>query len=141
MIYFNYDWSKYENIIANSCYNQTNLAELLGISQARLNNYILDKREPDFAFIVKFCKFFKITPNDLFGFESTINYNNIYDNTAKVVKVVDDFINLHKIKMDSDSKAQLVAGLTVKLLSTPKEKQDSVISCVLEWEAGKRAVV
>lgn len=128
-------------IIETSSYSQSAVARHFGISSQRLNQYLTNKNEPDLAFIVKFCDFFGITPNILLGYEASIDKTSIYDSAAKVVAVVENFITLHKIKMDTENKAQLIAGLIVKILSTPKEEQATVVKCVLEWEADKRAIV
>lgn len=128
-------------ILENSTFSQSALARHFGMSSQRINQYLTNKREPDLAFIVKFCDFFGITPNNLLGYETSIDKTSIYDSAAKVVTVVENFITLHKIKMDAENKAQLIAGLIVKILSTPKEEQATVVKCVLEWEADKRAIV
>lgn len=128
-------------ILENSTFSQSALARHFGMSSQRINQYLTNKREPDLAFIVKFCDFFGITPNNLLGYETSIDKTSIYDSVAKVVAVVENFITLHKIKMDTENKAQLIAGLIVKILSTPKEEQATVVKCVLEWEADKRAIV
>lgn len=128
-------------ILENSTFSQSALARHFGMSSQRINQYLTNKREPDLAFIVKFCDFFGITPNNLLGYETSIDKTSIYDSAAKVVAVVENFITLHKIKMDTENKAQLIAGLIVKILSTPKEEQATVVKCVLEWEASKRAIV
>lgn len=128
-------------ILENSTFSQSALARHFGMSSQRINQYLTNKREPDLAFIVKFCDFFGITPNNLLGYETSIDKTSIYDSAAKVVAVVENFITLHKIKMDTENKAQLIAGLIVKILSTPKEEQATVVKCVLEWETDKRAIV
>lgn len=128
-------------IIENSSYSQSALARHFGISSQRLNQYLTNKNEPDLAFIIKFCDFFGITPNNLLGYETAVDKNSVYDSATKVVTVVENFFELHKIKMSTEKKAQLVAGLIIKILSTPKEEQATVVKCVLEWEADKRAVV
>lgn len=128
-------------ILENSTFSQSALARHFGMSSQRINQYLTNKREPDLAFIVKFCDFFGITPNNLLGYETSIDKTSIYDSAAKVVAVVESFITLHKIKMDTENKAQLIAGLIVKILSTPKEEQATVVKCVLEWEADKQAIV
>lgn len=125
-------------ILENSTFSQSALARHFGMSSQRINQYLTNKREPDLAFIVKFCDFFGITPNNLLGYETSIDKTSIYDSAAKVVAVVENFITLHKIKMDTENKAQLIAGLIVKILSTPKEEQATVVKCVLEWEADSR---
>jgi transcriptional regulator with XRE-family HTH domain len=48
---------------------QTDVAKGLGISQASVNAWENDKRQPSIDMILKICDYFKVTPNYLFGFE------------------------------------------------------------------------
>lgn len=110
-------------IIETSSYSQSAVARHFGISSQRLNQYLTNKNEPDLAFIIKFCDFFGITPNNLLGYETNIDKTSIYDSAAKVVTVVENFITLHKIKMDAENKAQLIAGLIVKFYPRLKKNK------------------
>ena len=64
----------------------------------------------------------------------------IYNKVSTVVKVVEDFITDHKLKIDSEKKAQIIAGLTVKLLNTPPNDQAKIIEFALDWELNKQIV-
>ena len=57
-------------IVENSGESQSTIAERLGVSQPRLNQYLNGKREADQAFITRFCRYFHTTPNSLFEFEA-----------------------------------------------------------------------
>jgi transcriptional regulator with XRE-family HTH domain len=57
-------------VVENSGESQTAVAERLGISQPRLNQYLNGKREADYAFVAKFCRYFSVTPNYLFEFDT-----------------------------------------------------------------------
>lgn len=47
---------------------QQQAADILEISQSRLNQYLKNRREPDSKMLMRICKAFNTTPNYLFGF-------------------------------------------------------------------------
>lgn len=104
----------------NSC-SQSSLARYFGISSQRVNQYLSDKREPDFAFILKFCKYFNITPNQLFGYEEyskledkiNISKENLRNIVYTAYKVFDEYISKQKPKEDIETTAQKIADVCV----------------------------
>ncbi len=111
-----------KEILNSSMYTQTDLANHLGISQPRLNQYLTEKREPDLSFIVKFCDFFNITPNVLFGYESphgvlsdniTIQADTLRDIVYTAYKIFAEHIALQKTKEDLETTAQNIANICV----------------------------
>lgn len=82
-------------IISSSKYTQTDLANQFGISQPRFNQYLTGKREPDLAFIVKFCDFFNITPDVLLGYKNTPNTpDDISLSENKFIEIISTAFNV-----------------------------------------------
>jgi transcriptional regulator with XRE-family HTH domain len=52
---------------------QNELADKLGISNQRLNNWMIGKSSVDMDYLYKICKILKISPNTMFNYESDIN--------------------------------------------------------------------
>ena len=109
-------------IINSSKYTQTDLANQFGISQPRFNQYLTGKREPDLAFIVKFCDFFNITPDVLLGYKNTTNTPNdkiiipadtLRDIVYTAYKVFAEHTALQKPKEDLETTAQKIADVCV----------------------------
>ena len=109
-------------IINSSTYTQTDLANHFGISQPRFNQYLTGKREPDIAFIVKFCDFFNITPNVLLGYESAPNVptgniiipaDTLRDIVYTAYKVFAEYTTCQKPKEDLETTAQKIADVCV----------------------------
>jgi len=48
--------------------SDTEVARRLGLSQSRYANYVVDKREPDFATFIRICRVLGTTPDRLLGF-------------------------------------------------------------------------
>jgi transcriptional regulator with XRE-family HTH domain len=48
--------------------SDTEVARRLGLSQSRYANYVANKREPDFATLVRICRVLGTTPDLLLGF-------------------------------------------------------------------------
>lgn len=46
------------------------VARRLGLSQSRYANYVVDKREPDFATFIKICRVLGTTPDLLLDFDA-----------------------------------------------------------------------
>lgn len=44
------------------------VARRVGLSQSRYANYVVDKREPDLATLVRICRVLKVTPDLLLDF-------------------------------------------------------------------------
>lgn len=109
------------HIIEDSPYTQTEVANRLGVSQPRFNQYLSEKREPDIEFILKFCKFFNITPNKLFGYEEyskledkiNISEENLRNIVYTAYKVFDEYISRQKPKEDIEKTAQKIADVCV----------------------------
>ena len=51
--------------------SDTEVARRLGLSQSRYANYVVNKREPDFATFIKICRVLGTTPDLLLGFGAT----------------------------------------------------------------------
>lgn len=110
------------NIIAAASFSQSAVARHFGISSQRFNQYLTGKREPDLAFIVKFCDFFNITPNMLLGYENTPNTPNdniiipadtLRDIVYTAYKVFAEHTALQKPKEDLETTAQKIADVCV----------------------------
>lgn len=55
---------------------QQQAANILEISQSRLNQYLKNRREPDSKMLIRICKTFNTTPNFLFGFNELSHEEN-----------------------------------------------------------------
>ncbi len=75
--------NRMRDIVVASGQSQAYLSRMFGISQPRFNQYLTGKREPDLAFIKKFCDFFHITPNTLLGYDNKPIVNDNYINISE----------------------------------------------------------
>ena len=55
---------------------QQQAANILEISQSRLNQYLKNRREPDSKMLIRICKTFNTTTNFLFGFNELSHEEN-----------------------------------------------------------------
>ncbi len=75
---------KMKEVLQASKISQYKAAEMLGVSQPRLNQWLNNGREPGQQDIVAFCNVFKVTPNFLYGFES----NTVSDEDLALLNAV-----------------------------------------------------
>ena len=52
--------------------NQQSFADILGISQTTVSQWLMGKKKPSYDSICLICKKFEVNPNALFGIESDI---------------------------------------------------------------------
>ena len=119
-------------LVNNSGKSQTVIAEKLGISQPRLNQYLNGKREPDYAFLVKFCRYFDTTPNYLFNFSSDDLNEPILDCAINIIKNIEIWANEHKIFYSPEAKAELFRLIFKKMYNLPEKQLESKIPDFLE---------
>lgn len=118
-----------KSLVENTKESQTAVAEMLGISQPRLNQYLNGRREPDNDFIVRFCKFFNVTPNYLFGFseeEEELSLNSI-DYIEEVIETVEFWLNKNRMKLDPKNKAKLIVTLYEETRHLPEKSRNEKI--------------
>ncbi|MBQ8464762.1 MAG: helix-turn-helix transcriptional regulator [Alphaproteobacteria bacterium] len=119
-------------VVENSGESQTAVAAKLGVSQPRLNQYLNEKREADYAFVSKFCHYFHITPNYLFEFESSNLNEDAVDCFINIVEKIEDWSQKHKVFYDPIDKAELVRLIYRKVYDLPEQKRNSKIIDFLE---------
>lgn len=69
---------------------QQELADLLGKSKSVISNWERGENSPDLESIEKMCKIFKITPNELFGWEKNPEYEKYKENLEKYQREIDE---------------------------------------------------
>ncbi len=127
-------------IVENSGESQTFVAEQLGVSQPRLNQYINGKREADYAFIAKFCRYFHTTPNYLFEFESNDLGEQAIDCFANVIEKVEAWALAHKVFYEPKDKAELIRLIFTKVYNLPEKQRNAKIIDFMEvYETIKKA--
>lgn len=139
---------KVRDLLAERNINLSEASRRIGKNVAYLQQYII-KRSPRYLGERErkaLAKLLSINEQELTDIplipqpvEQVIS-DNIYNRVASVVKIVEDFQNDHQLKIDSEKKAQLIAGLVVKLLNTPVNQQDEVIKFAIDWELNKQIV-
>ena len=127
-------------LVENSGQSQATVAENLGVSQPRLNQYINGKREADYAFIAKFCKYFHTTPNYLFEFESDDLGDEAIDCFINVIEKVETWALNHKVFYDPSDKAELIRLIFNKVYDLPEKQRNAKIIDFMEvYETIKKA--
>lgn len=127
-------------IVENSGESQTFVAEKLGVSQPRLNQYINGKREADYAFVAKFCRYFHTTPNYLFEFESEDTSEQTLDCFVSIVEKVEAWALNHKVFYEPADKAELIRLIFKKVYDLPEKQRDAKIIDFMEvYETLKKA--
>ena len=127
-------------VVENSGESQTAVAEKLGVSQPRLNQYINGKREADYAFLVKFCQYFHITPNYLFEFDSQILDEHSLDCFVSILEKIEAWALSHKVFYDPSDKAELIRLIFKKVYDLPeKQRDDKIVDFMEVYETLKRA--
>ena len=119
-------------VVENSGESQTSVAEKLGVSQPRLNQYLNGKREADYAFIAKFCRYFHITPNYLFEFDN----NNINEQTldcfVNIIDGIESWATKHKIIYNQTDKNELIRLIFKKVYDLPEKQRSTKIADIME---------
>lgn len=128
--------------------SQAELGKMIGCSQQHIQRLELGfDTKPDK--IILLSKYLNLPVEDILS-EKWLNVINktatpkpsgdIYNTVATVVKVVEDFLNDRHKKLSAEKKAQLIAGLVVKLSTTPQEEQQKLIEFATSLELEKQAV-
>lgn len=129
-----------KNIIEISGYSQAELANKFGISQPRLNQYLSEKREPDLAFIVRFCDFFHITPNHLLGYadkpivtEGSINITeqDFRDTIYTAYTTLCDFILTHNKKQTTEEIGTNLARICYNAAKVESSERKGIIKGIV----------
>jgi len=121
-----------KSVVENSGLSQTAVAEKLGISQPRLNQYLNGKREADYAFVAKFCRFFEVTPNYLFEFDTDDVTEQALDYFSEIVKSIETWALDHNVSLKPDDKVNLVRLIYKKIHDLPLAQQKLKISDIME---------
>lgn len=139
---------KVRDLLAEHNINLSEASRRIGKNVAYLQQYII-KRSPRYLGERErkaLAKLLNINEQELTDIPLTSQpveqdvSDSIYNQVASVVKIVEDFQNDHHLKIESEKKAQLIAGLVVKLLNTPVSQQDEVIKFAIDWELNKQVV-
>ena len=127
-------------VVENSGESQISVAEKLGVSQPRLNQYINGKREADYHFVAKFCRYFHTTPNYLFEFDSDVLNEQALDCFINIIEKVESWAISHKIFYDPSDKAELIRLIFKKVYDLPEKQRDAKIIDFMEvYETLKKA--
>ena len=129
-----------KSVVENSGESQTAVAEHLGVSQPRLNQYINGKREADYAFVVKFCRYFHITPNYLFEFDSDDLDDPALDCFVSIIEKIETWALNHKVFYAPSDKAELIRLIFKKVYDLPEKQRNAKIIDFMEvYETLKKA--
>lgn len=128
--------------------SQTELGKMIGCSQQHIQRLELGfDTKPDKILLLS--KYLNLPVEDIISakwlnviekISTPKPSNDVYTTVATVVKVVEDFLNDNQKKLPSEKKAQLIAGLVMKLASTPQEEQQRLIEFATSLELEKQAV-
>ena len=121
-----------KSVVENSGLSQTAVAEKLGISQPRLNQYLNGKREADYAFVAKFCRFFSITPNFLFEFDDDGSTDRVLNCFSHIIKQAESWALAHNVTLAPEDKAELVRFIYKKVHTLSQKQQDASIDDFME---------
>ena len=129
-----------KSVVENSGESQSAVAEKLGVSQPRLNQYINGKREADYAFVAKFCRYFHITPNYLFEFDSEDLGDQALDCFVNIIEKIETWALNHKVFYDPADKAELIRLIFKKVYALPEKQRNAKIIDFMEvYETLKKA--
>lgn len=129
-----------KDIVLASGQSQAYLANIFGISQPRFNQYLTGKREPDLAFIVKFCDFFKITPNTLLGYDNkpivagnniVISEQDFRDTVYTAYTTLYDFIVDNNKKPTPDEIGQKLAKICYNAAKLSPQERKGIIKGIV----------
>ena len=127
-------------VVENSGESQTAIAEKLGVSQPRLNQYINGKREADYAFVAKFCRYFHTTPNYLFEFDSEDIDEQALDCLVNIIERIESWTISRKVFYDPADKAELIRLIFKKVYDLPEKQRNAKIIDFMEvYETLKKA--
>lgn len=134
--------TKMKSIVRNACESQASLAEKLGISQPRMNHYLNGKREPDIAFLLKFCKYFGKTLNDLFddftSYATTEEVN--IDILSLIICKVEEWLQDNSLALKPKDKAEAISLIYKKIIKIPSDRRNEKIIDFMEiYESLKKA--
>ena len=128
-------------VVENSGESQTAVAEKLGVSQPRLNQYLNGKREANYAFIAKFCRYFNITPNYLFEFDADDLNEQALDCFVCIVESIEKWAIKHKVVYEPEDKGELARLIFRKVYSLSNNQRESKIADFLEvYETLKKGI-
>lgn len=128
-------------VVENSGESQTAIAEKLGISQPRLNQYLNGKREADYAFVAKFCRYFNTTPNFLFEFDSNELNEQALDCFVSISETLENWATKHKVFYGPADKAELIRLIFKKVYGLSEKQRENKISDFLEvYETLKKGI-
>ena len=94
--------------------DQESAAQMLGLSQPGLNNFLTGKRSPKADFLQKFCRIFQVSPNYLMGYdEPTTSYmpkDEIIDRNVvqMIIKKIKEWEDKNNYTYSDDAKADLI---------------------------------
>lgn len=57
-----------KQIMSDNSLTQQKLADILGVNQTTISQWLLDNKKPSYDNIMLICEKFGITPNELFGY-------------------------------------------------------------------------
>ena len=130
-------------VVENSGESQTAVAARLGVSQPRLNQYINGRREADYAFVAKFCRYFHITPNFLFEFEGddvSALPGDAVDCFTNIIEKVEAWTISHKVFYEPSDKAELIKLIFKRVYDLPEKQRNAKIIDFMEvYETLKKA--
>ncbi|PKR55069.1 helix-turn-helix domain-containing protein [Thalassospira marina] len=96
------------------------VAELAGLSSAyTLYGYESDRREPNFASLLRLCDTLRVTPNELFEYQEFDRHL-----FRDVIVAVDAFMESHSRKIDAEKRAELYIAVYDALSSEPDKLRD-----------------
>lgn len=127
-------------IVENSGESQSTIAERLGVSQPRLNQYLNGKREADQAFITRFCRYFHTTPNSLFEFGAEELSEDALNLFANIIEKVEVWSLNRKVFYEPADKAELIKLIFKKVFDLPETQRNAKIIDFMEvYESFKKA--
>lgn len=97
------------------------VAKAAGLSSAQtLYGYEKNRREPDFASLLRLCNVLNITPNELFDYPD-------FDRAlmADVMMAIDDFMTTHRRRVEPETRAQLCFAVYDALVAEPDKLRGS----------------
>lgn len=103
-----------KTLLATSHQSQATFAELLGITRARLSNYITGRSEPDYATLVRIADMFQVSTDYLLGYspQGTQDFNNT--------------ISLPELSLGPEKPAEVAHGSWIPLfLNQPSPQEDT----------------
>lgn len=56
-----------KDIMIENKLSQQQLANIIGVNQTTISQWLLGKKKPSYDNIVSICKHFNVTPNEIFG--------------------------------------------------------------------------